>query len=79
MALRGRWNTFSRFWHSEKTTAETEHLAFLAARSESDWERRAQHPTRGPFTLHDQIFLTSLHDSLHIEQITRILKEKNAG
>lgn len=69
------WRTLLSEWQQ----ARTEHLTFLAGRSESDWERPAQHPTRGPFTLHDQIFLTSLHDSLHIEQMTRILKEKNAG
>ncbi|MGJ3239305.1 MAG: DinB family protein [Anaerolineae bacterium] len=53
-----------------------EQLEFLQKRAESDWERPAQHPTRGHFTLHDQLFLTAWHDANHIEQITRILYEK---
>lgn len=51
-------------------------LAFLRARSESDWERPAQHPTRGTLTLHDQLTLETLHDTIHLEQMTRILNEK---
>lgn len=54
------------------------HLMFLRGRAEADWERPAQHPKRGNFTLHDQLFLTSLHDSLHIDQIMKILKGKQA-
>lgn len=54
------------------------YIEYLKARDEADWERPSQHPTRGAFTLHDQLFLTSLHDTLHIEQITRILAEKKA-
>lgn len=57
-------------------TARKDFLAFLRARSEADWERVAQHPTRGALTLHDQLFLATLHDGIHLEQITRILKEK---
>lgn len=62
----------------EWSAARAEFLAFMRARTEDDWERSAQHPTRGPFTLHDQLFLASLHDSLHLEQITRVLAEKLA-
>lgn len=51
-------------------------IAFLKSRAESDWERPARHPIRGILTLHDQLFLTALHDTIHIEQITRILAEK---
>ena len=51
-------------------------LAYLRARSEADWERLAQHPTRGEMSLFDQLFLIPQHDSLHLEQMTRILYEK---
>ena len=40
------------------------------------WERSGIHPTRGAFTPHDQLFLTALHDTIHLEQITRMLNEK---
>jgi uncharacterized damage-inducible protein DinB len=59
-------------WKERRAT----YLEYLKARSEDDWERPAKHPRRGPFTLHDQLFLTVWHDTNHIEQMTRILAEK---
>ena len=53
-----------------------EHIAYMSERAESDWERLSEHPTRGEFTLHDQLFLSVMHDTNHIEQIARILAEK---
>lgn len=61
-------------WKAERETL----LAFFAERNEDDWERPAQHPTRGNLTLHDQLFLLPQHDSLHLEQMTRILAEKKS-
>lgn len=52
------------------------HLQFLKSCTPDEWERPAQHPTRGKFTLHDQLFFNNLHDSIHLEQMTRILSEK---
>jgi uncharacterized damage-inducible protein DinB len=51
-------------------------MTFYKERQESDWERPAMHPKRGKMTLHDQLFLHPQHDSLHFEQLTRILAEK---
>ena len=51
-------------------------LAFYKERQESDWERPAMHPKRGKLTLHDQLFLTPQHDTIHFEQLTRVLAEK---
>jgi hypothetical protein len=51
-----------------------EHVAFLETLAESDWERPAKHPTRGAFTLTDQLLLTVWHDMNHIEQIAHIHK-----
>jgi uncharacterized damage-inducible protein DinB len=53
--------------------ARRENLALLEAVAEEDWERPANHPTRGPFTLTDQLFLTVWHDMNHIEQMAKIL------
>lgn len=66
-------------WQEHLATWKTRRealLQYLRERSEDDWERIAQHPTRGPFTLHDQLFLATLHDGIHLEQVTRILQEK---
>lgn len=68
------WQTLLAEWKTERAT----HISFLKARDEADWERIAQHPRRGPFTLYDQLFLAPRHDALHIEQITRILAEKQS-
>jgi hypothetical protein len=37
------------------------------------WERAGIHPERGHFTLLDAALQIGLHDTIHIEQITRIL------
>ena len=52
-----------------------EQHGFLSACADDAWERPAKHPRRGAFTLHDQLFLTVWHDTNHLEQILRILKE----
>ena len=47
---------------------------YKAIDDEATWERPAAHPTRGAFTLHDQLFLTVWHDSNHLKQIANMLK-----
>lgn len=54
-------------------------LAYLEDRSPDDWEQVAAHPKRGPFTLHDQLFLATWHDSVHLDQITKIMAEKQTS
>lgn len=51
----------------------SDHLDFLQRVADDAWDRVAQHPKRGPFSLHDQLFLSTLHDSIHLEQIMKIL------
>ena len=50
-------------------------LEYLKALPEDEvtWERPAQHPTRGNFTLNDQLMLTTWHDTNHIHQIMKII------
>lgn len=59
-------------WREQRHTM----IAYLEARAETDWERAAKHPKRGPFTLTDQLFLIAFHDSIHTEQMLRILREE---
>lgn len=51
-------------------------LAFYRGLQASDWERVAMHPVRGKLTLLDQLTLAAQHDTLHFEQLTRVLAEK---
>jgi uncharacterized damage-inducible protein DinB len=55
------------------------HIAYLKARAEADWARVGIHPVRGPLSLMDQLSLVTLHDTLHLEQMTRALIERNTG
>ncbi len=54
-------------------------IAFLESVGEGGWERPANHPTRGPFTLNDQLLLTVWHDMNHIEQIAHIMVERKGA
>jgi uncharacterized damage-inducible protein DinB len=54
-------------------------LAYLRARPNSDWERVAQHPTRGLLSLQEQLVLAAWHDVNHLEQMTRTLLERQAA
>lgn len=53
-----------------------DYLAFLRSRSLDEWDRLAQHPVRGPMTMLDQMYLSTMHDTIHLEQMTRILYER---
>lgn len=53
-----------------------QYVALLKATESELWERPANHPTRGNFTLNDQVFLTVWHDMNHFEQITHIMLSK---
>lgn len=55
------------------------YLALWRGLDEGDWARQGQHPTRGPFSLDQQLFLAAWHDVLHLEQMTRILAEKQGA
>ena len=58
-------------WKSKREA----YLAYLKGLDNTVWERPANHPTRGAFTLHDQLFLTVWHDTNHLEQMAHILRE----
>jgi len=48
----------------------------MSVEDEDTWERPAQHPRRGPFTLNDQVHLAAWHDVNHFDQIAKILRDK---
>jgi len=61
---------------AEWKTRRADLIAYMRARADSDWDRPAIHPTRGSLTLLEQLFLATLHDTTHLEQMTRVLNEK---
>jgi len=57
----------------EKRTAT---VAFMEGIADDQWERPGNHPSRGEFTLNDQLILTVWHDTNHLEQIIKIIQDK---
>ena len=48
-------------------------LQTIGEDNDTQWERPATHPTRGPFTLNDQLLLAVWHDMNHLQQIANML------
>lgn len=54
-------------------------VAYFRERPASDWDRTAVHPTRGLLSLAQQLCLATLHDTIHLEQMVRIMAEKRTS
>ena len=67
--------TALREWRARRAA----YLTYVQARPDGDWERVGLHPRRGPMTLFDQLMFLTMHDSLHIEQMTRVLREQRTS
>jgi uncharacterized damage-inducible protein DinB len=52
------------------------HQLLKSISDEQTWERPGNHPKRGRFTLNDQFLLTVWHDTNHLQQMFKILKEQ---
>jgi hypothetical protein len=52
-------------------------LSCLATIPDDCWHREGKPPECVAFSLNAQLFMACWHDPLHIEQMTRILTEKN--
>lgn len=74
IALAARYNeqdlttVLAEFLHSREQTQ-----AFFAGLTEEGWARVGVHPERGRFTMTDALLQVGLHDTIHIEQIIKIL------
>lgn len=51
-------------------------ISYLEELTEAQWARAANHPRQGPMSIQDQLAFIAYHDLNHIEQMTRILAEK---
>jgi uncharacterized damage-inducible protein DinB len=61
------------FSEAYETWAERRHKTVALFRKVEDWDTAALHPTRGEFTLADQLALTAWHDMNHFHQIAKIV------
>jgi uncharacterized damage-inducible protein DinB len=53
-------------------------LNYMGGLSDADWVKTATHPVRGVMSATDQLLLMTWHDLNHVEQITKILKQRPA-
>jgi len=60
--------------YAELVESRRAFIAFFNELTEAQWERAGVHPQRGHMTMTDAVMQVGLHDSIHIEQITRILR-----
>lgn len=54
-------------------------IALFRALTPQQWRRAGAHPERDSFTMTDAAMQVGLHDLDHLEQITRVLAQSNAG
>lgn len=51
-------------------------IGLFKSLTDEQWERHGNHPERDSFSMTDALMQLGLHDTTHIEQITRTLREK---
>ena len=54
-------------------------LSYLGDLEDDDWERAGRHPRRGRYSINDVLIVAAWHDTNHIEQMVRILDEKQGA
>ncbi|HQY95002.1 DinB family protein [Caldilinea sp.] len=75
LAVDGRYNEQDlRTTLRDLQQSRAEFVTCFQALSEAQWARAGIHAERGRFTLDDALMQVGLHDALHLEQITRILR-----
>ncbi|HHW64733.1 MAG TPA: DinB family protein [Rhodocyclaceae bacterium] len=75
MAIEFRYNDQDlRTALAELRASRLETIAFFETLHGEQWQRSGTHPERGHFTMDDALMQVGLHDMLHVEQITRILR-----
>ncbi len=80
MAAAGNYNaqameTVLANWKARRVA----YMDYMRERNADDWTRTGVHPKRGPLTLLDQFTFVAMHDSIHIEQMTRVLHEQRTS
>jgi len=62
--------------YADLTVSRQRLVALFSELTAEQWDRVGQHPHYGPFTLATAALHVSWHDTLHLEQITRILTQR---
>jgi uncharacterized damage-inducible protein DinB len=76
LAIQNRYNEQNIEALAEWKKRRSNLIGYMRERIPTDWDRPAMHPVRGQLTLLEQLLLLPLHDTIHLEQMTRILNEK---
>ena len=63
--------------YAELVASRARFIELFRSLDEGQWQRSGVHPERGRFTLHDALLQVGAHDVLHMEQIGRILSQRN--
>ena len=80
LAIEGNYNAQSLVEaYNALRESRQKFVAFFADLSDEQWERAGIHPETGHFTMTNAVMQVGLHDTSHIEQITRILREKKCS
>lgn len=61
---------------AELTASREAFIAFFQGLDDEQWERAGIHPERGEFNMLDAAIQVGGHDVNHLEQVTRILKQR---
>ena len=64
------------YTYLELVNKRKEFVDFFKSLDEDQWQRSGIHPERGHFTMLDALLQVGLHETDHIEQITRILEQE---
>ena len=60
--------------YSALATSRRQFVVLLEDLGDAEWRRTGNHPERAHFTMLDALMQVGLHDVMHLEQITRILR-----
>ena len=63
--------------YSDLRQSRAAFIELFAGLSEAQWQRSGVHPERGHFTMLDAAVQVGTHEVNHLEQITRILRQKS--
>lgn len=61
--------------YAQLMASRQQFIDFFKGLDEVGWAKTGIHPERGYFTMTDALMQVGLHDAVHLEQISRILKQ----
>src|SRR3954453_16951758 len=65
--------------YDELLRSRAETHALFASLTQEQWERAGVHPESGHFTMTSAVMQVGIHESVHVEQILKILTQRTVG